>query len=123
MPSEDLATVLPQSSTTCRELDLTDAIKDDAIARPLFSGDGVVKASTNDAQIREWQASHRIDHQIAAAIALWAKGKETGTVLPADTEFGRDLDFAASPSSYRRAKNLLAELGVLGTGHRPYYVA
>jgi hypothetical protein len=80
-------------------------------------------ASATDAQISEWQASSRMDHQIAAAIAIWARGKEKGTALPADAEFGRELDFAASPSSYARAKNLLAGLGVLGVGRGPYYVA
>jgi hypothetical protein len=33
-------------------------------------------ANATDAQVREWQASNRMDHQIAAAIALWARGKE-----------------------------------------------
>jgi hypothetical protein len=75
----------------------------------------------SDAQVSEWQASNRMDHQIAAAIAIWARGKETGTALPADAEFGRELDFAASPSSYTRAKNLVAGLGVLNAG--PFYVA
>jgi hypothetical protein len=80
-------------------------------------------ANVNDAQVREWQASNRMDHQIAAAIAIWARGKEKGTSLPSDAEFERGLDFVASPSSYTRAKNLLAGLGVLSTGSGPYNVA
>jgi hypothetical protein len=80
-------------------------------------------ANASDAQVREWQASSRMDHQIAAAIAIWARGKERGTALPPDAEFGRELDFSASPSSYTRAKKLLAGLGVLSTASGPYYVA
>jgi hypothetical protein len=80
-------------------------------------------ASASDAQVSEWQASNRMDHQIAAVIATWARGKERGTSLPSNAEFGRELDFVPSPSSYKRAKNLLVRLGVLGTGNGPYYVA
>ena len=80
-------------------------------------------ASASDAQVSEWQASNRMDHQIAAVIAIWARGKERGTSLPSDAEFERALDFVPSSSSYTRAKNLLARLGVLGTGNGPYYVA
>jgi hypothetical protein len=64
-----------------------------------------------------------MDHQIAAVIAIWARGRERGTSLPSNAEFGRELDFVPSPSSYKRAKNLLARVGVLGTGSGPYYVA
>jgi hypothetical protein len=64
-----------------------------------------------------------MDHQIAAVIATWARGKERGTSLPSNADFERELDFVPSPSSYQRAKNLLARLGVLGAGNGPYYVA
>ena len=80
-------------------------------------------ASASDAQVSEWQASNRMDHQIAAVIAIWARGKERGTSLPSNAEFERELDFVPSPSSYKRAKNLLVRLGVLGTGNGLYYVA
>jgi hypothetical protein len=53
-------------------------------------------ASASDAQVSEWQASNRMDHQIAAVVAIWARGKERGTSLPSN---------------------------VLGTGNGPYYVA
>jgi hypothetical protein len=33
-------------------------------------------ASATDAQVSEWQASGRVDHQIAAVIAIWTQGKE-----------------------------------------------
>ena len=39
MPSGNLAMVLSQVRTICYERDLTDAIKDDAAARPLTTGD------------------------------------------------------------------------------------
>jgi hypothetical protein len=59
----------------------------------------------------------------SAVIAIWAQGKETGTSLPSNAEFERELDLVPSPSSYKRAKNLLVRLGALGTGNGPYYVA
>jgi hypothetical protein len=80
-------------------------------------------ASASDAQVSEWQASNRMDHQMAASIAIWARGKERGTSLPSNAEFERELDFVPSPSSFTRAKDLLAGLGVLGTGNGPYHAA
>jgi DNA-binding GntR family transcriptional regulator len=80
-------------------------------------------ASASDAQVSGWQASTRMDHQIAAVIAIWARGKEKGTSLPSNAELERKLDFVPSPSTYRRAKNLLVQAGVLGRGDGSYYVA
>jgi hypothetical protein len=80
-------------------------------------------ASASDAQVSEWQASTRMDHQIAAVIARWARDKEKGTALPPNAEFERELDFVPSSSSYTRAKKLLVRVGVLGSGDGPYYVA
>lgn len=79
--------------------------------------------SASDAQVSEWQASNRMDHQIAAVIAIWARDKERGTSLPTDAEFERELDFVPSSGSCKRAKNLLARLGILGTDSGLYYVA
>jgi hypothetical protein len=80
-------------------------------------------ACASDAQVSEWQASNRMDHQIAAVIAIWARGKERGTSLPANAEFERQLDFVASPSSFKRAKDLLVRSGVLTRNGGPYQVA
>ena len=56
-------------------------------------------ASASDAQVSEWQASNRMDHQIAAVIAIWAPGKERGTSLPSNAEFGRELDLVPSQAA------------------------
>jgi hypothetical protein len=80
-------------------------------------------ASASDAQVSEWQASARMHHQIAAVIAIWARGKERGTSLPPNAAFERELDFVPSPSTHRRAKKLLVRVGVLGSGDGLYYVA
>jgi hypothetical protein len=75
-----------------------------------------------DTQIAEWGSSSRMDHQIAAVIATWARGKERGTVLPSNDELACELDFAASASSYRQAKRFLASQGVLSSNDGPYCV-
>jgi len=80
-------------------------------------------ASVSDAQVSEWQASHRMDHQIAAVIAKWARGKERGTALPTRADFARELDFVPSATSYTRAKNLLVRSGVLARNNGRYQVA
>ena len=80
-------------------------------------------AGVTDAQVREWKASTRMDHRIAAAIAAWAGGQEHGTVLPDNGVFGRQLGIEASPSTYWRAKRLLARHGLLASGDGPYHVA
>jgi hypothetical protein len=43
-------------------------------------------------------------------------GQGKGISLPSNAEFERELDFVPGPTSYKRAKNLLVRLGVLGTG-------
>jgi hypothetical protein len=64
-----------------------------------------------------------MDDQITAAIALWVQGKERGTVLPSNDEFSKNFGFAASSSTYRRAKNRLVALEVLWRGDGDYSVA
>jgi hypothetical protein len=76
-----------------------------------------------DAQVAAWRASGKTYQVIAAEIAVWARGKERGTVLPDDQVFGRQLDIDTSPSTYRRAKMLLAAEGVLSTSDGPFQVA
>jgi hypothetical protein len=66
-----------------------------------------------DVQMRSWRGSGKEYQVIAAVIAQWAAGKERGTALPSNEEFGRDLDFVAGPDTYRRAKVFLVTQGVL----------
>jgi hypothetical protein len=76
-----------------------------------------------DAQVSSWRASGKSYQVIAAEIAVWARGKERGTVLPDNEAFGRRLSIDASPSTYRRAKLYLVALGVLSTSDGPFQVA
>jgi len=76
-----------------------------------------------DAQLSSWRASGKTYQIIAAEIAVWARGKERGTVLPDNVAFGRRLGIEASPSTYKRAKMLLAAQGVLSTSDGPFQVA
>jgi hypothetical protein len=61
--------------------------------------------------------------KIADTIAGWAKGKPKWTPVPANQAVGARLDFTASDSTFRVAKRLLAEQGVLVRHGRDYYVA
>jgi hypothetical protein len=70
-------------------------------------------------RLRGWLGSGKPYQQIAAEIAAWAAGKERGTVLPDDSEFGRDLDVMVGPSTYGRAKRFLVTQGVLSTDDAP----
>lgn len=80
--------------------------------------------TVTEAQIGEWRASRRRDHQIAAHIASWARGQQKWTPLPPDDELGQDLDFAAAGSTWGRARDILTRLGVLGWNNSSgYYVA
>jgi len=83
--------------------------------------DNEVRAT--DAQVSAWRASGKTYQVIAAEIALWARGKERGTVLPDNQVFGRKLNIDPSPSTYRRAKMLLVRQGVLSTSDGPFQVA
>lgn len=76
-----------------------------------------------DAQVSSWRASGKAYQVIAAEIAVWARGRERGTVLPDNEVFGRQLSIDASPSTYRRAKMHLVALGVLSTSDGPFQVA
>ena len=58
-------------------------------------------------QLRSWRATGYPYKVLAAEMAQWAAGKERGTVLPDDAEFGRDLDRVVSPRPFLRAKHLL----------------
>jgi hypothetical protein len=82
---------------------------------------GTEKAT--DAQVGAWRASGKTYQVIAAEIAVWARGKERGTVLPDDQVFGRQLNIDTSPSTYRRAKMFLVAQGVLSTSDGPFQVA
>ena len=76
-----------------------------------------------DDQIRAWKGSGKEYQIIAAGIAQWAADKERGTALLSNEEFGRDLDFVASPRTYSRAKTFLVAQGVLSTNDGPFQVA
>jgi hypothetical protein len=80
------------------------------------------KTATDD-QVSSWRASGKTYQVIAAEIAMWARGKESGTVLPEDKEFGRQLGIEASASTYQRAKVYLAARGMLSTSDGPFQVA
>ena len=75
-----------------------------------------------DNQIASWKASRRLDERIAGALAEWARGKETGTIVPDYAEVERLLGFEASASTYRRAKRLLRDEGVLSNAGGPFCV-
>jgi hypothetical protein len=76
-----------------------------------------------EAQIRAWRDTGHLYKLIAAEMAEWAAGKERGTALPDNDQFGRDLDDTASPSTCQRAKRFLVRQGVLETNDGPHYVA
>jgi hypothetical protein len=61
--------------------------------------------------------------RIADAIAGWAKGKAKWTPVPANQELGAALEVVASDSTFRNAKRLLVDRGVLVMHRRAYYVA
>jgi hypothetical protein len=56
-------------------------------------------------------------------MAEWARGQEPGTELPDDAFFAADLDIVAGAGPWIRAKNLLAQAGVLDMNDGPYQVA
>jgi hypothetical protein len=72
-----------------------------------------------DARVSLWRASGKTYQVIAAEIAVWARGKERGTVLPDNSVFGIE----ASRSTYQRAKTFLVTNGVLSTKDGPFQVA
>lgn len=76
-----------------------------------------------EAQIRGWKYTGHPYKLIAAEMAEWAAGKERGTALPENDQFGRDLNATPSPSTYVRAKRFLVTQGVLETNDGPHYVA
>lgn len=82
-------------------------------------------ASPRHAQlITTWQASGKRYQAIAAAIATWAATQQPGTAVPGNDHFSGNLDFTASPETYRRARVFLATNGILkATGTRTYQVA
>jgi hypothetical protein len=82
-----------------------------------------VVITDSEAQLSSWRASGKAYQVIAAEIAVWAQGKERGTVLPDNAVFGRQLSIDASPSTYKRAKMLLVAHGVLSTSDGPFQVA
>jgi hypothetical protein len=81
------------------------------------------RAEITDVQLSSWRATGYPYKVIAAEIATWTADHERGTALPDDSEFGRDLDFVASPKTYQRAKRFLLVQGVLEISDGPYYVA
>ncbi len=79
--------------------------------------------AATDAQLRSWLGSGKRYQLIAAEMARWAAGKERGTALPDNSEFGRDLDVTVSVDTYWRAKRFLVTQGVLSINDGPYQVA
>jgi hypothetical protein len=61
--------------------------------------------------------------RIAGQIAGWAAGKPKWTPVPANQELGAALHLTASNSTFRNAKRLLIDRGVLVMHRRAYYVA
>jgi hypothetical protein len=81
-------------------------------------------ARPGEEQLSAWRASGKRYQAIAAAIAAWAATQEPGSALPGDDHFSGDLDFTASPGTYRRARRLLAGHGIIkATSTRTYQVA
>ncbi len=77
----------------------------------------------SDEQVAAWRASGAQYQQIAAVIAVWARDRERGTVLPDNSVSGARLSFEASDSTFKRAKAFLATHGVLSTSDGPFQVA
>ena len=80
-------------------------------------------ATITDQQLDSWYLSGHAYKRIAVLIARWARVQERGTALPGDEFFAEQLDRVASDSTYRRAKTLLADQGVLYASSGPYMVA
>jgi hypothetical protein len=83
----------------------------------------VIATEVNEALIAQWAHSRYPYKQIAAAITEWALTQERGADLPANEFFAGDLGVVASGSTWKRAKNFLATVGVLHHGDGPYQVA
>jgi hypothetical protein len=81
------------------------------------------RVEISDFQLPSWRATRYPYKLIAAEIAEWAAGKERGTVLPNDAEFGRALDRVVGPRPFLRAKHLLERHGVLEVNDGPFTVA
>lgn len=77
----------------------------------------------NDARIAEWRATNHSYKVIAAEIAEWALRQDSGTLLPDNDFFARDLPIVASESSWKRAKTFLVTTGVLYLNDGPYRVS
>jgi len=73
----------------------------------------MITAEDLDVRIVEWQRTHYPYKRLAAQIATWAREQERGTALPGNDFFAGDLDFAASTSTWTRAKVFLRTVGVL----------
>jgi ADP-heptose:LPS heptosyltransferase len=80
-------------------------------------------AQVTGEQVASWRLTRQPYKVIAAAIAEWAAGKERGTVLPDDDEFGRGLDRVVGPRPFLRAKHLLEAHGVIASDGGPFHVA
>jgi hypothetical protein len=72
-----------------------------------------------EARLRSWLGSEKPYQQLAAEIATWAAGKERGKVLPDNSEFGRDLDVAVGPSTYRASEAVPRDSGRAEHGRWP----
>jgi hypothetical protein len=83
----------------------------------------IQRVQISEVQLRSWRATGYPYKLIAAEIAEWAAGKERGTALPDDAEFGRGLDRVVGPRPFLRAKHLLERHGVLEVDDGPFYVA
>lgn len=77
----------------------------------------------NDAQIAEWRGTNHPYKVVAAQIAEWVLKQPRGTELPGNDFFAGDLDIVASASTWKRAKALLAAIGVIYANDGPYLVA
>lgn len=75
-----------------------------------------------DARIAEWRRTGHPYKVIAAEMATWAREQERGTCMPGNGYFAGNLDFAASASTWKRAKVFLRTVGIL-RGDGPFEVA
>ena len=82
----------------------------------------MITAEDLDARIIEWRRTGHPYKRLASVIASWAREQERGTTLPGNDFFAGDLDFAASTSTWTRAKVFLRTVGVL-RGNGPFEVA
>jgi hypothetical protein len=77
----------------------------------------------NDAQIAEWRATGYPYKVIAARMAEWARDQDRRTVVPPNEFFAPGLGITATAKTWKRARDLLAAIGVFYVNDGPYQVS